>query len=303
LHRLYFHSYFIEYKHLAYCIDYNLTKVQIRDFENEKQGYNNYFIRGGIMKRFIYLTAIFLIAVSATACIKKSIKYSMDDVSVLSNSPFANVTLAVKPFEDQRKPLADCSGFGSDIAKIDKDGKTFYYNCDKFYRSDSIALEITKTVTNHMNYSHLFNQVFLSDVPAPTSDYLLIGKVSRFDGLKEYKVGAEIAQGFGLIGALINLAFKSDYEGTTNLDGLQLIRVKDKVVIWEGDVTGHIEGKDTVDPYGWISYQHANLSLKEATNNLINNLVKLNENSALSDNKQNLNYNGVETKEIVNKSQ
>lgn len=251
------------------------------------------------MKRLCCLIVICVIAASASACMpRQAIKYSMADISTSSNSPFAQSILAVKPFEDLRKPLrTDCPR--TEVSKIEKDGRTFYYNCDNHYKSDSITQEITKTITEHIVTSRLFEHVILTDGRPPDADYLLTGRVSKFDGLKEYKLSAVVASSFGLFGALVNLGNDSNYEATTELNGIQLLRLKDNTVIWSGDITGHIEGADTVDPYGWSSYGKANLSLKEAAVKLVNNLGLLPVNGIQTGNRHSLDGNHAEAQQPV----
>lgn len=227
------------------------------------------------MKRISLLVTVCSLAFAISACMpRQAIKYSLDDVATTANSQFAKTTLAIRPFVDRRQPLkSDCPGM--EVSKIEREEKTFYYNCDNHYKTDSVTREMTKAITDHLDRTRLFEKVILVDTEAQNADYLLTGQVTRFDGLKEYRLGAVVAAQFGLIGALINLAVDSSFEATTSLDGLQLIRLKDNAVVWKGGVTGHIEGADPVDPYGWASYRKANLSLKEAGTKLANSLADL----------------------------
>lgn len=224
--------------------------------------------------RWNHVMLICILAVPLAACMpRQAIKYSMDDVTILSASPFEKAILAVKSFEDSRKPLTtDCPKM--DVSQIKKGDKSFYYNCDNFYKTDSVTREITGMIVSHLKQSHIFKEVLLVDTPPSNADYLLTGKVSRFDGLKERSVGAVVAAQFGLLGALVNLARDNAYEGTTVFDDVRLISLKDNSVIWNSNIIGHIEGSDTVDPYGWSCYWKANLSLKEANTNLLNSLAK-----------------------------
>lgn len=231
------------------------------------------------MKKLKFLIAGGLVLSLTSACMpRQAIKYPMDDITTSTNSPFAKAVLAVKPFEDHRKPLrTDCPS--TKVSKIEKGEKTFYFNCDNHYKSDSIAQDITKIITEHLNKSQIFEKAILADVPPSDADYLLTGQISKFEGLKEYKLSAVVASSFGLIGALVNLANDSNFEGTTTFDNLELIRTKDNIVIWHGDITGHIEGADTVDSYGWSSYWKANFSLKEANAKLVSQLNSININA------------------------
>jgi hypothetical protein len=226
------------------------------------------------MKKLKYLIIGFLVASTSACTHRQVVKYSMDDIPSLTNSPFAKAVVAVKPFKDDRKPLLiDCPSM--EVSKIEKGEKTYYYNCDNRYKTDSLAKEISNKLVDHINRAHVFEKAILADVPSSEADYLLTGQLSKFDGLKEYKLGAVVASSFGLLGALVNLANDSDFEATTIFDNVQLIRTKDGAVIWNGNITGHIEGADTVDPYGWSAYWKANLSLKEANAKLITEFVNI----------------------------
>lgn len=223
--------------------------------------------------KYVSLCIFCVVVVFASGCApRQSIKYSMDDVTGLNNSPFAQSTLVLKTFGDHRKPLeTDCKKF--DVSTVRKNEKLYYYNCDNHYKSDSIARDITKVVAEHINKSKLFREVVLEDIPPSSAEYLLMGNITKFDGLKQFSVGSVVAAQFGLLGALVNLAIDSNYEATTVLDGLQLVRLKDNTVLWKGDVTGHIEGADMADAYGWTSYHKANQSLKEANSKLVISLA------------------------------
>lgn len=231
--------------------------------------------------RWNHLILICILVAPLAACMpRQAIKYTMNDIAIVSDSPFEHAILAVKPFEDSRKPLTtDCPKM--DVSQIKKEDKSFYYNCDNFYKTDSVTREITGTIVSHLKQSHIFKEVLLVDTPPSNADYLLTGKISRFDGLKEHSLGAVVTAQFGLLGALVNLARDNAYEGTTTFDDVKLISLKDNSLIWNSNIIGHIEGFDTVDPHGWSCYWKANLSLKEANANLVNSLVKRDMNGML----------------------
>lgn len=225
------------------------------------------------MPSFI-LIVICLTAALTTGCMpRQAIKYPMNGISTPSNGPFANAILTVKPLADTRKPLTKDYQYDGP-GTIEKDGKEFFYNSDHWYKSDSVATEITKAMADHIRQAGIFREVIMSDATVTNADYYLTGQVSKFDGLREYRTAAAISQSFGLVGALFTVSMKTSYEATTTLEGLQLIRAKDSVLIWSGDVTGHIEGEESADPYGWSAYWKANLSLKEAVDKLLKNLLQ-----------------------------
>ncbi|MCM0080449.1 hypothetical protein L4X63_02490 [Geomonas sp. Red32] len=207
------------------------------------------------------------------ACMpRQTIKYPLDDVTALQGSPFEKAILVVRPFQDHRKPLTNTCSEGT-VAQITKDDKAFFYNCDNNYDS-GVTTEISSMMAAHLRQSGLFKEVLVVDTVPAGADYLMTGNVSKFDGLKEQSTAAAVASQFGLLGALVNVANKNAYEGTTAFEEVKLIRLKDNTVVWSGDVIGHIEGTDIADAYGWSCYSKANLSLKEANGNLVSSLAK-----------------------------
>lgn len=231
---------------------------------------------GSILAKVV--CAVLCLIVTSACAPRQTIKYPLDDVSAIPNSQFAKSVLAIKPFVDKRNPLqTDCPRF--DVSTVVKNDTRYYYNCDNHYKTESVAREVANAVAEHIKYSKLFDNAIVTDVPTPAADYLLTGRMAKFDGLKEFSVGSIVAAQFGLIGALVNLAMiDSKYEATTAFEGLEIVRLKDNVVVWRGDITGHIDGADTADPYGWSAYWKADLSLKDATSKLVSNLAQLTPN-------------------------
>ena len=228
-----------------------------------------------MIKKDLYGMIALAVVIAATGCMPNhTIKYPLDDVTRVPHSLFADSTLVVKPLADTRSPLAtNCAPTG--IAVVKRNDKEFYYNCDVHYKKGAPA-EIALAMTNHIKNSGLFKDVAFDQDQQITGDYVLTGQLAKFDGLRETHLGATIASQFSLLGLPFMAFMKSDFEATTELNDVKLIRVKDGATIWSGKASGHTQGTEMADPYGWSAYQKADLSLKEATQKVIDAISSAN---------------------------
>jgi len=222
------------------------------------------------MKKVFPAVVALAVVVTGAGCLPNhTIKYSLDDVARVSRSTFAESTLVVKPLVDARHPLvavADCAR--NEIAVVTRNDREFYYNCDVHYKTGAPA-EVAQAMSDHIKKSGLFKDVAFGQGPQITGDYILSGELAKFEGLRETHLGATIAAQFSLLGLPFMAFMRSDYEATTELNDMKLVRVKDGATIWSGRESGHLQGTEMADPYGWTAYEKADLSLKEATQKII----------------------------------
>lgn len=212
------------------------------------------------------------VALSGCA-INQKITYPLNDVPPHSGSPFSNVTLAVKPFEDQRQPAA-LEGAWDSPATVTRSDDSWFYNSPDHYKDQQIAPSVTKMIAQHLDSAKLFRSVSVYEGEASGATLVLEGKIKKFDAFKKKSVATQAGQYFGMVGILATAGAQSEYEATTALIHVRLIHVSTQKVIWEGDVEGKIHGMDYADPAGWSVYQKANLSLKQAVDDLIVKLTK-----------------------------
>jgi hypothetical protein len=159
---------------------------------------------------------------------------------------------------------------------VKRNDNEFYYNCDVHYKKGAPS-EIALAMADHIRSAGLFKEVAFGQNEQVTGDYVLTGQLARFDGLRETHLGAVIAQSFSLLGYPFLLMMKSDYEATTELNEVNLVRVKDGATIWSGKANAHIQGTEMADPYGWTAYEKADLSLKQATQKVIDGISSIHE--------------------------
>lgn len=208
-----------------------------------------------------------------TGC-SQQITYPLDDIPKAVNSPFAGNTLGVEAFRDVREKPSEKQAWYEEKRKTQRGGKDWWFNNDQEYKNKCVAPWITEMIVKHLNQSGLFRSVTLKEKATSDTDYILQGEIQKFEGYKEPSVAAQVGAQFGLIGAIATAGVTSRYEATTVLINVKLIRKDSQETIWQGVVEGKIEGEDYADAYGWSAYIKANLSLKEAVNHLIDELME-----------------------------
>ena len=218
----------------------------------------------------------------------QKITYPITDIQTVANARFTGKSLAVKTFADARETTQRASPSGitqswvfrrsiwyKDKMIIKRNGVDWYLNHNDHYRNKNINPWISQMIANHLNASHMFASVSFEGAGLPHSDYVLEGTIKKFEGYKEKSAAAEVGASFALIGGLATMGVKSRYEGTTLLIDVTLIEGSSGKSVWQGTVQGHVEGVDHADAYGWSAYAKANLSLKQAVDNLIQELRQI----------------------------
>ena len=213
------------------------------------------------------------------SCVSFKITYPLKDVPNLSGNYFSSYSLAVKEFEDLRAPDSVRfnllgKGLQQQADSIIRDDQKWYVNTENYYKDHVTSPWVTKMVANHIVASKLFKEAKVSDDTKLEQDFLLEGKIEKFDAYKESTTSTKIGQAFGLIGVLATMGAKSEYEATTVLIDLKLTDLKQNKIVWNGKAEGKVSGSDYADPYGWSVYEKANQSLKMAVNQLIHELAE-----------------------------
>jgi len=218
----------------------------------------------------------------------QEITYPITDIQTVANARFTGKSLTVKTFADAREttqtPPPSPSGITRSWASYDankwpkeeriiqSNGMDWYFNHNDNYRNKTISPGISQMIANHLNASHMFASVSFEGAGLPHSDYVLEGTIKKFEGYKEYSAAALLGRQIGPIGTVATAGVKSRYEGTTLLIDVTLIEGSSGKPVWQGTVQGHVEGVDYADASGWSAYLKANLSLKQAVDNLIQEL-------------------------------
>ena len=233
----------------------------------------NYLNRRKLYYTFLLLFALFLFVSCAST---HRYKYSLENIQKLSKSHFSQYNLLVK-LKDERKDIVPAQKrLDSNLLKReDKNGDDWYFNLEGKYEEGSASNWIRKLMIRHLNASKLFKKVQSYKGVDCTSYFILEGDIITFQGLTEYSSSAVTAAQFGLIGALVGSGIKAGYEAEIELKNFKLIEMPSNKIVWEGTIKKRIEGLDSADVYGWQAFQKADLSLKMAVNEIINQITNV----------------------------
>jgi hypothetical protein len=127
-------------------------------------------------------------------------------------------------------------------------------------------------VQEHIRATRLFKDVLACEEVPLKTDFLLEGRIKKFEAFKKTSKEAEVGMMFGLLGALGTLSLKTEYEAVTIFQ-VRFTDTSTSKILWESEVEGKTEGNDAADPYGWSVYYYANQSLKKAVDELVRNLT------------------------------
>ena len=197
------------------------------------------------------------------------VKYPINDIMPVKHSPYRGSSLVVLQFDDICELPA---GIGNAVPAtvINSEGSWFYNN----YGSNryKLAYAITKMITTHLEKTEIFLSVVPVDAPTatPVSDYILCGKIKKFDSFLERKTATQAGQYLGVIGALSTMGVQGRHRSEVILVELRLLKAgSNEPPVWKGSVKGEISGKCYADPNGFAPYSLVSLALKEAVNELV----------------------------------
>ena len=221
--------------------------------------------------------AILLIVIYFSGC-SAPIKYSLKPVQKYSASKFASKTLAVRTFEDVRKERFHGKEGWSSLAtglsnEIERDGQKWFVNADINYKNHEITSGVTNMIIRHMKASRMFRDVSLEG--QMKSNLLLEGKIERFEAFKEVRTVTQVGTLFGLVGMLSTAGVKSPYDAHTVLIDINLTDQDKNAILWSGKVEGVLKGESYADPTGNNVYSHANESLRDAVEKMLQNFSKI----------------------------
>lgn len=221
-------------------------------------------------RAIVILSFPFIFLLGCAAPMK--VTYPLKDIRIISESPYSNSSLCIKEFVDQREPLNSKKPFLRHVATVQRGEAEWFHNNDSGYKDKKVAPLITQIVQEHLRATRLFKEVVVCEDGPPQTDFLLEGRIKKFEALKKTSKEAEAGMAFGLLGALATLGLKTEYEAVTIFQA-RFTDTSTSKILWENEVEGKTEGNDAADPYGWSVYFHANQSLKKAVDELVKNLT------------------------------
>ena len=218
------------------------------------------------------MVSIVVIAVMISGCVwNPKVGYPMADIPHEPHSPFSQTSLTILEFQDIREPVVS-SGKSWGWETTEFSDTTWFYNSNDRYKEHVVAPWLTLAIYRHIVKSGLYNYVTISTTGAHiTTDYLLTGKIAKFNGYVEESTAAEILpMVFALVGELMLFATHSKYVAYAELRDVKVTHFPDDSVIWQGSEDGMVSGKEFPDSAGPTAYEHANEALKIVMDKLVN---------------------------------
>lgn len=247
--------------------------------------------------QILFRVSLLTVAALASGCAtSQKVTYPLKDVPVAASSSFSKSALFVQEFIDAReiRPKRSLAAnlmtkrqpgtFSEDSGKYNTFGqgtafagsKTWFYNSEENYKDEVVTPWVTEMVVKHLAASKLFGEVALAKGNSSRKDFVLEGRLKKFEGLVQKNTGAAIGSNIGgLLGFSVMSGFKSPYQGHTILADLKLTDTASGKVVWTGTIEGQVSG-EFADGGGWSVYNRASESLKDAMNKFIAHVEKQN---------------------------
>lgn len=170
--------------------------------------------------------------------------YRVLDVPLLGGGPLSRHSLVIRPFVD-RRPAADVARTSrkTEGASIEQDGRTWYVATDdQFMTIAGVPEGISDAIAIHLDATHLFESIQISDKQPPPADFVLAGDLVELVGMREARdVSEALIAMQGLPGLVLLVTQQAELRGRAKLENVRLVRVADDRVVWQGNLEGAVD--------------------------------------------------------------
>ncbi len=231
-------------------------------------------------KKLILFSLLVVIAVIATGCGPKIVKYDLKDLAMAqTNQKRQNLSVAVVRFQDKRP----------DYEKYSKN-KVFSESSktrDESYKDGDVAGGVTLALVDHCKHIKLFKSIEVLDISSSKSlseileelqgkeyDVLLTGTISHFFGIgyltkfDKHMIAFSYIPGVNFVIAAISplmLAEKNTHEGHIEIIDLRLTDISNAKCLWSGSFSEKMK-MEYSDTY---PAKAANETLKEVVKKIV----------------------------------
>ncbi len=222
--------------------------------------------------RLFFLILILLLWQGCAA--HRKISYPLKDIASIQNDYLSQFSLDIQTFEDIRQSVEDNQILFLENRQCKIDNKTYCINSEKHYEKDTVNIQISNMIAEHMKKRGSFKEVAFND--KTNADYYVTGKIKRFYGEREYSSGAAstraISSQFGCIGGAIGGASiaKMRVPGVVEIEftDVKIFRNDGTELQSIDDIYEKVEEEMHVDGYCWTIYPIVNAQLKVAVGRL-----------------------------------
>lgn len=201
------------------------------------------------------------------------VHYGTQDVPTLSGGTLQGRSLVVRPFDDARDAALKAQTGGFDHpAVVTRQDDDWYVNSDDHYEPP-VPTAVTAMVSEHLQATRLFRDVKVEST-APSDGLFLTGSIKRFEAYRDRELLKQgLAAQIGLLGLVMQATQDTAYEADAVLSDVTLTDTATGAIVWKGDASGHVQGAAPLESNGFAVYQHADLALKLAVQQLVDQLV------------------------------
>jgi hypothetical protein len=212
------------------------------------------------------------IVIQGCGIFQHKVRYGTEDVPLLSGSAFQDRSLVVRTFDDKRDPELKAREGGTDHpAVVTRQDEDWYFNSDDHY-DPPLPTAVTAMVKEHIEAARLFHDVQIGS-SGPSGALVLNGSIRRFEAYRDREVVKQaLATQMGLIGLVLQATDDSPYEADVQLTDVTLTDSAG-AILWKGDANGHVAGSSGLESSGMAVYRHADLALKLAVQQLVDQLA------------------------------
>ena len=214
------------------------------------------------MKKYLFILPLFLIS-----CASQKVIYKTDDISISSSVKNYPISVGVILFGDLRLQNDSDRVLFDNQRQIKLNGKQTCINAEKHYKKDSVAMQFTRMLVEHLNRSNIFQKVYFCK--NSTKDYYITGNLKSFIGIQDFSSKALVGAQFGLIGALATAGAKTPANITIEITDLKLHKQNGEIVRDFGNFSKTYSEDLHADAYCWCIYANINNKLKEFNSELI----------------------------------
>lgn len=217
------------------------------------------------MKTKVILFAV--ITVLSGCTMNQRISYSTKDIQTIKDQKLATLVIDIEEFTDYRKDYSDNQVLFTSSKNALIYGKNRCINSEKNYKKETVTLQLSKMLVEHLKIRNSFKKVVLNN--KDTADYYIKGELRNFYGNQGYSTAAAVGAQFGLIGALATAKAKTEGKIIFEIYNLQIYDKNNQLIKTIGTFKREYVGDFPADAYCWCIFQNVNIKLKDYFTELI----------------------------------
>lgn len=220
------------------------------------------------MKTKTIIIALITICISCT--VNKRISYKTKDIQSNSDLKLSKIILDIEEFTDKRKDNTDNEIFYVNGRQCKLEGQRVCINSEKHYKNETVTLQITRMLVDHLNKRNSFKAVVKDK--KDTANYYITGNLTKFYGKQGFSSAAAVGAQFGLIGALASSGAKTKGKIIFEITDIKIYNKNNQLIKDLGTFKKEYEEDFSADANCFCIYNNVNIKLKDYFSSLISTI-------------------------------